>query len=1737
MPEIVGDLVVQITGDFSGLQEDVNQATSIAADGAGEIQSSFNQAASSATTWSDALSTVSDQLIAGTRTARELVSGINEIVSSQLKDSLMDDAESAGRLGQALRDASGGLGNLTTQVGSAGSAAADASEQLGLFSKAEVDAVSGANDLTKALETLPLADEAGQMNLFSTATQAATEAVGGLTTSVGGGTAPLTSLSTAAQLVVDKQRDLQTSAVEAKATLDELTAAYNRGEASASAVARASGDYEAALQKANPTTRESGEAAHEAESGFGEMAEKLIALGEALAVTEVLKEFVSEALSAYSAVQQFSASMEALTGSAEASKEVLEEIEGIAATKPFSFGELAGAAQKMAAFGLEAEKIPEVLTAAGDASRATGNSFDAIAGALAKIELNGQVTGRQLVQLGVSWKDLAASMGTSISEAQDRLKKGGQDAQKDLEDVLAAVEAKFGQFSQVPLSIGQQFTVLENQMHQVFAGIGAAIAPVATQLVAGLGAVLDILKSVTEHFNALPDPIRNTIVVLGLAAAAIVPLTAAAGGFGLALMGVQAGTKILAELLGQLGIAEGENAVAAEADAVAHGHLAAAEGAAALASKGAGGAAGEAAIAAGGLATKAEAAAVGLTSAETAATGFAGAMGVAGLAAVTFSAAIGVTLANIDDLKKKWDDAVEEMRKKQILEAIDEGETRAGLQRLGFSLEQIGDAVGDLGTKIDKTKVSFDDFGIKVSVVGGEAKDTYEGLMHLAEVTEAVYEKTNNAKKALDDAKDALKGVKDASDGTTAAQEAIAAATKNVDDKFKAYQGTLGKTTAEVKTHVLSLSDLEAANVKLNTALTTAQGVYDQVTARVKAGSGEYNLQSEALKQLEGIRKQLGTTETDSARITEQLEQKTQALIDKTFAQVKAAEDLDDEYGAGDVVVQNAMKVRDGLLGQLGLTIDQFEALKEKLGDEGAAHELLNGHIQSNSDAYKTLGITSADVYKKMADDSKEAADRIQADDKATEAEKRAAIEASITANKKYSDSLNSLSLDFKALGIKSSQSLKDIYDAGKRAFEDLATQAGKSAGDIVRSMDALRDKNREYVDSLGVVGDAFKKLGLVSSEQLKRIAEDADVAAQRVSGLGADSARAADVARDAWKKYYDSLTYIPPAEKAIGDAATSTGKVVKSAFEMGTAGIDGSVYALNKYTNTIDLSWKVVAKQAIGEVGDAFDNLATEIARTDKALADFVKGAGSFKPGSGTSAAAPAGTFSPGGVPQSNTPIMSGDLGSQSYDQLWEDYTRNVGSVSPAAKQLAQMEYQELQRRWAKGESGTGAAGSAADPKIPQVPTSTGAPSAGASSGASSGSSSSAVGVGLKTGPLGSIPAGTKMVIDPGTGMSMSVDEYNAKYGVGGGPSAEQLSAIAPNSLGGTAGGPSATAGVANLQDLTKLTISGSSGASAGMGMIGGASLSKLPESISSAPSFSLGTVPNLVPAGGTAPVSGSMTQMPSVKMDFGLPAGGGSPPQGLTEKPSGWTDEQWAAYQSGGSQGLMGILNAPKPVAKPVDQTIDASKQQWFGGMGPGSNIGATAIPTASGNGVMSLAEIQAALGIKATATPEAVPEVAPPVPAVPEETIKAAAAQAAEAAVTVAPEIPAEMQPAAIAAKAVANAATISTGDTSLIGTAPTLSGAPSSTASMGSSDLMQLAQIGAQQLTVQQNILQAILSKTGSTNAPETGNVYSAGIGGVPSSKQVHVTINNPQVSNQSDIDRMVAQIQNAGMSQN
>jgi hypothetical protein len=435
--ESIGGVKVDIVGDYSHLNGDIDAAVQVAAKGGEEIAAAFTSAASGA----DAISTA---VAAAASSMGDFESQIAALVNS------------GSTLAEALAAVQSGTDAVATGVEQAGAAAATAAVQLDLFDQ--------------AIE-VPYADAAGQLNMFAT-------------------------------------------------ELEPIPGA-----------AKAAAEAEQELAQASEAA---GEAAHHAESGMSAMAEKLVQLGEALAIVEGLREFGLEAIRAADRVDDATIAIGALGKGAGEAKESIEKLRGVAKDEALSFPQLLQASTRMTAFLGSSEQVPPIMAAIGNSAQVMGVSLEASSRQFERIIESGKLGTRSLLALGISMDDVAKAMHTTADEAQKMF--ASLDQSEKVEVMISALGKFSGMAKKLNDDAGGAIHRLGLAWEEVMEDIGSALDPVIKKI--GDFAetyVVPAVKAVTEAFKALPEPIRETAVVVGVLAAAAVPVTLAMGGLGLAL--------------------------------------------------------------------------------------------------------------------------------------------------------------------------------------------------------------------------------------------------------------------------------------------------------------------------------------------------------------------------------------------------------------------------------------------------------------------------------------------------------------------------------------------------------------------------------------------------------------------------------------------------------------------------------------------------------------------------------------------------------------------------------------------------------------------------------------------------------------------------------------------------------------------------------------------------------------------------------------------------------------------------------------------------------------------------------------------------------------------------------------------------------------------------------------------------------------------------------------------------
>lgn len=445
----------------------------------------------------------------------------------------------------------------------------DFSELSDAIDQAVSAATSGASDIADALDFSSLGDDAA-------------EALQNIADAAGTAGSQVSSLGTDADTMSDSLDGLSSvldSAGDSATSMGDSIAAAGDAASGAADSISSVGD---AADESSGSVEELGESGEEAGGQLAELAEQMTAVGEALVITEGFHELGQEALEAAGTVQSVTIGLTALTGSATEANEVIEQVKNLAATEPFAFPEIAPTVQKMIALGVSTEEIPTVMQAAADASAATGNSFQQVANSIDRMTLSGTAGSRQLVQLGVSTSQLAQIMGVSDNEFKQAFADLDQSQRLD---VLTQALSKFaGTAIAEAQGISGQWQIFQNDFEEVMVAVGTALTPVVGDILSFGKEVLGAVQAAVEAFGELPQPVQDVIVVIGLLAAAAVPVTAALAAIGIGMSGLQTLIPTVQALFATLTGAEEAEAEVATESVAAHAAAATAieaEGAAA----------------------------------------------------------------------------------------------------------------------------------------------------------------------------------------------------------------------------------------------------------------------------------------------------------------------------------------------------------------------------------------------------------------------------------------------------------------------------------------------------------------------------------------------------------------------------------------------------------------------------------------------------------------------------------------------------------------------------------------------------------------------------------------------------------------------------------------------------------------------------------------------------------------------------------------------------------------------------------------------------------------------------------------------------------------------------------------------------------------------------------------------------------------------------------------------------
>lgn len=391
------------------------------------------------------------------------------------------------------------------------------------------DFTSNIQSAVSALESLK-----GAFDQVATAIQAASAPLEGFSASV-----------SAALAGVDQSFGSTSNASQVMVSALTMIATQLNGIAqSASVATSALTQIATGMQQTAGAASGTGQAINNINSSMGRFAVLRIARG----MIDDFMELGSAIITATDEVDRATLSLGLLIKNTYDAQGVIVDLANYASGSAFSFSELAGAAQKFAALGVAAQNIVPTLNAVANAAAATGNSFGAVESAFARVADTGVVTQRALVTLGISWQELASTIGQSVAQTKDAFSKGMLDAQTALAAVRDTTNSVFtGAADLMTQTISGAFQELKNQITILLSSLGDSLKPLAMQFIDAFSGMLPAIQQAIDAFNGLSPAMQEAIVGGTVLAGVVLPaLAIGLVGAGLAIAGI---TAVLPEII------------------------------------------------------------------------------------------------------------------------------------------------------------------------------------------------------------------------------------------------------------------------------------------------------------------------------------------------------------------------------------------------------------------------------------------------------------------------------------------------------------------------------------------------------------------------------------------------------------------------------------------------------------------------------------------------------------------------------------------------------------------------------------------------------------------------------------------------------------------------------------------------------------------------------------------------------------------------------------------------------------------------------------------------------------------------------------------------------------------------------------------------------------------------------------------------------------------------------------
>ena len=264
-------------------------------------------------------------------------------------------------------------------------------------------------------------------------------------------------------------------------------------------------------------------------SGLNNLKTTTIAAGNILAdaftkVISSIETFITRGIKYNATIEQLSTSFEVMTGSAEKSTEVVQELKDIGAKTPFEFTGLAETVQLLMNYGLTADDAIDKMQMLGDISQGSAEKMNRIAMAYGQMSSAGKVQLediKQMIEAGFNpLQEISKTTGESMASLYDRISKGTI----SVDEITASMERSTSAGGKYFQSMDKQSQTLNGQLSTLSDNfnnfIGTALEPIsqilAEKILPKLNEFLGMMseKIDTVNWEDLQESFNNILATI-----------------------------------------------------------------------------------------------------------------------------------------------------------------------------------------------------------------------------------------------------------------------------------------------------------------------------------------------------------------------------------------------------------------------------------------------------------------------------------------------------------------------------------------------------------------------------------------------------------------------------------------------------------------------------------------------------------------------------------------------------------------------------------------------------------------------------------------------------------------------------------------------------------------------------------------------------------------------------------------------------------------------------------------------------------------------------------------------------------------------------------------------------------------------------------------------------------------------------------------------------------------------